>query len=535
MNHHWISNISNFALRKRVCAGLFVPVVIAACGGSGENAQNPGIVMAPVMATGEAPTPAASAPPAETALAGNGVTSAFARSRVYSVINLGPEASAAALLNERGQAAFGAINSDGLPHWFFDGDRVHELKSLGGSHMWIRALNDQGVVVGESEDNAQPRTNIVAFTWTVGGGPRALSSMSGSSAYDINEKGHIVGLMPSPGISARAVRWNPDGSVTNLGSVPPSLSEALAINDDGIATGFADIAPGGRINATVWDLVGTTTELGLGFGFHINARGAVAGTADLGDREGGFFWTARDGWTGFDVQGGGSRLVSALNDHNELVGNTTIADSTRGYFWSRSRGVVLLPIGQGIQSDAFDLNSQTEIVGSIRLPESAGGGLRAVRWSGPANPIDLNTQLYRAPAGLLLYAGAAINDKGVILAHSNAGLVMLRPGKRGTDAPVLGPLVGLPYEVNVGQQVALTVGFIDSASGETHIAAASWSDNCPSPQPRVSESAGTGEVTLQHSFCAPGYYSVKVKVTDSAGRSTEVRQEFVVNAPAPAL
>ncbi|UUZ55844.1 hypothetical protein LP419_10370 [Massilia sp. H-1] len=42
--------------------------------------------------------------------------------------------------------------------------------------------------------------------------------------------------------------------------------------------------------------------------------------------------------------------------------------------------------------------------------------------------------------GLVLRAGAAINDDGAILAYSNAGLVLLRPGKRGTDAPVLGPV-----------------------------------------------------------------------------------------------
>ncbi|UUZ50362.1 hypothetical protein LP420_10965 [Massilia sp. B-10] len=50
----------------------------------------------------------------------------------------------------------------------------------------------------------------------------------------------------------------------------------------------------------------------------------------------------------------------------------------------------------------------------------------------------------------MLRAGAAINDDGAILAYSNAGLVLLRPGKRGTDAPVLGPVAKLAGQPGSG-------------------------------------------------------------------------------------
>jgi probable HAF family extracellular repeat protein len=359
-----------------------------------------------------------------------------------------------------------------------------------------------------------------------------------SRATDVNDRSEIVGLTPAPGISARAVRWGLDGRVTGLGPLPLSLSEALGINNDGMSAGFADVADG-SIHATVWDRAGNVTDLGtlggiVNIALHINERSQVAGIADRpgSDEQMGFFWSARDGMVPIDVRGGGSRLVAALNDQGELVGDTTAGDRELAYFWSRRRGVVLLPIGTGIRSDVFDVNNQAEMVGTIERPASEGGGLRAVRWPGIASPIDLNTQLYRAPAGLVLSHGAAINDKGVILAFSNAGLVLLRPGKHGTDAPVLGPMMGLPAAVGVGQQVAFTVGFVDSASGETHTASASWGDQCPATAPAVSESGGTGEVSLQHRFCAPGLFVVRVQVTDSGGRSTEILREIEVIAPA---
>ena len=158
------------------------------------------------------------APPAVDQELGAGAGSA-SPSRVYSVINLGPEAGASALLNERGQAAFGSINYFGVTNGFFDGDRVRAIGTLGGSYSWVWGLNRHGVVVGESEDGAE-RSNILGFAWTLARGMRALARTSVSSARAINDRNHIVGLTPAPGISARALRWTPDGSGTSASPLP---------------------------------------------------------------------------------------------------------------------------------------------------------------------------------------------------------------------------------------------------------------------------------------------------------------------------
>ena len=286
------------------------------------------------------------------------------------------------------------------------------------------------------------------------------------------------------------------------------------------------------------DRAGNLTDLGtlggqLAFGMHINKRDEVAGdSTTAAGADTGFFWSRNSGMVPVNVSGGGSRLVSGLNGRGEVVGDTDIGGQSIAYQWTLARGAVTVPSGSAVRSDVFDINDHSDMVGAIERPASEGGGLHAVRWAGLNPPIDLNTRLYRAPAGLVVEAAAAINEDGVILAHSNAGLVMLRPGKRGTDAPVLGPIVNLPRSVTLNDDLTLTVGLIDNAATQTHKASVLWTDGCASPAPTVSEANGTGQVRLQHRFCAAGYQSVKVKVTDSGGRWTELQQDIIVDDPA---
>lgn len=455
---------------------------------------------------------------------------------VYSVINLGPEAGGAALLNENGQAAFGSINYYGVVNGFFDGDKIVAIGSLGGSYTWVNALNKSGVVTGQSEDAGSPYSNILAFYWSAGGGIHALGGGALAEGKAINDHGRIVGLASAPGISGRAVRWNPDGSVTALGPLPLSLSEAEAINNRGMSAGFGEVASG-DIHAMLWDRAGNQTDLGTpgghsSFGMHINEHEAVAGdgATAAGDAIG-FFWSRNSGMVPINASGGGARTVSDLNDHGVVVGDTEIAGQSLAYQWTLTRGLVSLPSGSAVRSDVFDINNHGDMVGALERPAAEGGDLRAVRWPGMNTPIDLNTRLHRPPAGLVVYAAAAINENGVILAHSNAGLVMLRPGKQGSDAPVLGPIADLPRFVGLNQDFTLTVGLVDNSPTQTHKASVEWSDGCPSPAPTLSEAHGVGQVGLQHRFCAAGFQSVKVKVTDSGGRSTEIQQDIVVEDP----
>jgi hypothetical protein len=109
---------------------------------------------------------------------------------------------------------------------------------------------------------------------------------------------------------------------------------------------------------------------------------------------------------------------------------------------------------------------------------------------------------------------------------------MLRPGKKGTDAPVLGPVTGLPAIVALGDAVTPSLSFIDNAPAQVHTAVVDWGDSCTSPLPLVVEAGGAGTVNLQHTFCSPGFQNVVVRVTDSGGRTTETQRQVLVDAPA---
>ncbi len=454
------------------------------------------------------------------------------RAGLYTVINLGPE-STSAVLNERGQAAFTDNNFPDTVSRFFDGDRIWPIGSLNGGFTWVAGLNDRGMVVGASAMAAA--TGAQAYAWTLAGGIRALSGAPPSAALDVNDRGEIVGRVSAPGVAERAVRWNPDGGVTPLGPLL-AYSSGFAINDRGYATGY--MTDGSTpLHAAFWDRTGAQTDLspapgGSGYGFRINERDEVAGLINEMPFANwkGLFWSRATGTVWIDA--GIDYRLGDLNNRGELVGSGETGGQRKAFQWTLGRGVVRLPVEASLFSHAVDINHRGEIAGWTLRSTADGNLWHAVLWpSSTATPVDLGTRLYRAPAGLTLQEALAINDNGTILAKSNAGLVMLRPGLRGTDAPVLGPIVGLPITAELGQDLAMTTNFVDNAWAQTHKASVAWADGCASPAPVVAEAGGYGQVRLQHRFCAAGYHAVTVVVTDSGGRSTELRRHVFVEAP----
>jgi uncharacterized membrane protein len=488
-------------------AGLFVPALTALCAGA-----------APANA------PVASA-----------YAAAPARAAEYSVVNLGPDAIMAAL-NQRGQAAFSSPGGDERFNGFFDGSRVHSLGSFGRSFTYLRGLNNRGVVIGSAQDSFMDRQ---AFSWTVAGGMRLLPGTA-ADAFDINDRDQVAGAVDVSGQNSatRAIRWNPDGTMTRLGPLPPSYSVARAINGSGVSVGAASDETHAQ-HATVWDEAGRATDLGTFGGSasiatRVNAGGQVLGTAYWERHAINFLWSRQTGMVQIGPDAG-SRDVTALNDNGDVTGNNQMEDQLTGvrhnspFIWSMRRGMRPLPLAGAPYGRVAALNNRREMVGYIE-PTPPDWRMRAAYWSDVSNPVDLNTRLYRAPAGLVLYSASAINDSGSILANSNAGLVLLRPGRAGTAAPVLGPIASASENntVTTGDTVDFTVNFVDSAAAESHVASASVNDGCPQPAPSLRERRGLGDVSLRHTFCRSGFATVKVRVTDRAGNATEVQRGLYV-------
>jgi uncharacterized membrane protein len=290
----------------------------------------------------------------------------------------------------------------------------------------------------------------------------------------------------------------------------------------------------------VWDPSGRATDLGTLGGSqsiaeHVNVRGQVLGTYYLNGMPGGFLWSRNGGIVTIAPDAGAGVRPTALNDGGDVAANVVVTDAGGNYvstpfLWSPARGRRPLALGGAAHGSAEALNNRTGMVGYVVRGSADPLDRRAVRWQGMAAAVDLNGRLYRAPAGLVLYTGKAINDRGDILADSNAGLVLLRPGTRGSDAPVLGPVntataTGTPA---VGARVDFSVAFMDTGPSETHTATASIDDGCPADMPVVREARGNGEVDVGHTFCRAGDVTIRVKVTDRAGNTTEVHRALTV-------
>ena len=458
---------------------------------------------------------------------------------VYTVINMGTNVDTFAV-NERGHATFASYNNPGQQSSFFDGDFVRDIGSLGGTYTGANAINSDSVVVGGSDLGTQRPDGYPAFKWTQQGGMRALAGPGSADARAINDHAEIVGLSTGAFVFFRALRWNADGTLTVLARPNAMQSAALAINAGGIATGFQSALPNEIVprHAMLWDRDGKPTDLGsLGsesaVGMFINERDEVLGEVYNSPPNGilGFFWSRASGMVPIHGEGEG---MTGLNKHGVAVGNMRVDQRPVAFQWTLAGGLAPLPLGTAFSGHVSAIQDSGEMVGNVVAADTDRRGLqttRAARWPGMAAPIDLNKRLHRPPAGLVLTSAEAINRSGVILAQSNAGLVMLRPGQHGTDAPVLGPLLGLPNDVELGREREMSLAFADNDAGQTHTASAVWGDGCASPTPTVSEAGGNGQVRWRHVFCAPGYYSVTLRVTDSGGRHTESRSNYYVSEP----
>lgn len=461
---------------------------------------------------------------------------------VYSVVNLGSSPDTA-VLNQRDQVVFTVYNAGSPDNRFFDGRRISTIAAPGGRYTYARGLNKLGIVVGEFDDAATPQPfNYRSFSWTINGGLRPLDGLGNATALAINDRNQAVGYIHADAFYARANRWNQDGTQTRLGPVPATMSEAVAINNGGMSIGDADVARYDS-RATVWDAAGTATDLGKMGGkqsvaSYVNASGQVVGLYFADDFTGGqsfsvhaFMWTCKDGVTTFGPPEWKSLTVEALNDLGEVAGNKNYSEGP--YIWSKKRGFLLLPMGATANGRVQALNNRSEMVGSAQLSTGDGTAQHAVRWNGVADPVDLNTRLDRAPAGLVITSARAINDSGAILADSNAGLVLLRPGRGRASAPVLGQIAASV----AGDSIALnstadfTTGFVGILARATHAASASVDDGCPQAAPTLREVRGTGDVSIRHTFCRPGVFRITVKVSESGGESAQVERQLFVSAP----
>ncbi|MCD2517215.1 PKD domain-containing protein [Massilia sp. G4R7] len=460
----------------------------------------------------------------------------------YRVVNLGSgDLSALPKINAKGQVAFSLWDGAASHGYFFDGERVRDIGTLGGSDTVALGLNDAGQVAGGSFTAAGGER---AFVWSAGGGMLDLGVLPGagnSRAQAINRHGVVTGYAEGvPSTPPLAFRWSRTDGMTSLGALAPDAGGAsfgAALNDAGLIAGAADTASFDR-HAFAWTATRGLADIDtLGSSFSdvvaVGARGEVAGSrvpAGNALLYRAFLWTPGGGMRDLGAAGAAESFALAMSPGARIAGLVNLAGGDqRAMTWTRAEGMRVLGTFGGANSRAIQANDRGQVVG---YATDRTQDFRAFLWSARSGLVDLNTRLRQAPPGLVLDDALAINDDGAIVASSNAGLVLLTPGAGAADGHVVGPVVA-PDVVPAGTAFAATVAWVDPGRVGTRGVRWSWGDGSGVQAGRVREGgseAGVGSARASHHFARPGVYRVAATVLDSKGRGTTVSHTVVAAA-----
>lgn len=276
-------------------------------------------------------------------------------------------------LNEAGDAL--ANQYDSLTGRYrgvlFRGGVVRELSGFGaGLRIWPKALNEAGDVVGTAE---LPSGLAHAFLHR-NGTITDLGSLgyTHSEAMDVNEAGDVVGYAYPPDWNGhRAVLFR-GGSVIDLGSLGGRWANALRINDAGDILGTSTLPGDEGYHPFLYTRHGALIDVSLGGlvaqAFDMNEAGDVVGYSYLPGGPPGetSAFLHRNGAT-IALNFGGDWISGAAADVNEagdVVGWTSTPDGQQVHtFLYREGQMIDLGTLGGNYSQPFAINEQGDVVG----------------------------------------------------------------------------------------------------------------------------------------------------------------------------
>jgi probable HAF family extracellular repeat protein len=246
---------------------------------------------------------------------------AQADSSSYSVTMVGPANSSAAAINDHGQVVGTFQDPVSISQYaFLANGGFFNLGPLGGSSI-ARGINNSGVVVGNA--SGSPTNFGIAFVDAPGTPMQLFNPFDGlhSQATGINDAGQIVGW----GDANRSFLLS-GGTVTDIGSLGGTFSEANAINKGGAIAGVSSLA---------------NEDVAHGY-LYMNGK-----MTDLGTLGGNFSW------------------ATGINDNGLVVGYSSydpLSTNLHAFMYSYGTMTDLGALGGG-QSEALGVNNMGQVVG----------------------------------------------------------------------------------------------------------------------------------------------------------------------------
>ena len=310
-------------------------------------------------------------------------------------------------INNNGVAAGWAFVNDSLTHAFrWSNGNLVDLGTLGGNTSYAYGINDNGVIVGQS--NATDHGPLRAVKYE-NGAWSDLGDLGGPTggAFGINNANEIVGQADKTAglVTTHGFFWK-NGVMTDLVTLGGQFSTAFAVNSNSQVAGIAALGGLGGNHAATW-LGGVVTDLG--------------------------------------TLGGSFGVAKAINDRGDVVGYASAAGIAPTRAFLRKAGASAnTPLGVlggaraplTLNSQALGINHKQVIVG---WSEAVGDSVHhAIAIFGLGNQmVDLNALLPPNSNWKLLEA-AAVNDAGVIVGTGQhlggmRGFVMTPVGTLGVD------------------------------------------------------------------------------------------------------
>ncbi len=237
-----------------------------------------------------------------------------------------------------------------------------------------------------------------------------------SSARAINNGGRVVGhfyLGGGMGATRHAFLWQ-DGTMHDLGSLPPKGSEAVDINDSGEIVGNA-VAQNGQNLPILWKhgiivQLETLAQGEFGSAAAINNAGQVIGVLRTDWVPRAVFWDDGEAIELSNLKEASGSLTSGINERGQIVGTSVTDSLDKAVLWEKDGSIIDL----GIEGSAVAINNSGQIV---------------VNGRAHAYLLDRDAIIDLELPGEVSGSASAINNSGQIVGTSDRAAVLWEDGK----------------------------------------------------------------------------------------------------------